>query len=94
MYQKKWNLNNKIMTDRQRITLGSIIFILLFSVMWIFVFHNEHKGHNCKFIIYDSHNVRYCAKDYIQSGPNCIQFYDCRHNREAIICGSFTIQKN
>jgi hypothetical protein len=81
------------MTDRQRITLGSIIFLILFSIMWIFIFHNEHKGHNCKFVIYDSHNVKYCTSDYKAAGPNCIQFYDQRHNGETIICGSFIIKK-
>ena len=81
------------MTDRQRLILGSIIFILLFSVLWIFIVHNEHKGHNCKFIIYDSHNVKYCTSDYKAIGPNCIEFFDFNRHNETVICGSFTIKK-
>lgn len=78
------------MTTGQKISVF-IFFLILISVPMFFIFHNEHRGHNCKFIIYDSHNVKHCTNDYESAGPNCIQFYDQQHNGETVICGSFTI---
>jgi len=80
-----------MITDGQRIALGTLIFIFLFTLLWIFVIHNKHTGHNCKFIIYDSHNVDYCTQDYRAIGSNCIEFYDLKEQHKTVICGSYTI---
>ena len=80
-----------MLTDGQRIALGSLIFMFLFTFLWIFFIHNRHTGHNCKFIIHDSHNVDYCAREYEPAGPNCIEFYDLKEQRKTVICGSYTI---
>ena len=67
-------------------SMSVVVFICFLCVKY-----EENKYKNCKYIIVDSHHVRYHAITYnILNDSTCVQMINEQH-KQIIICGHYTI---